>query len=94
MAEITAEGVASVLIPSPHVANNHQYYNAMELVKAGAAKMIEEKDLTKENLADMVNTLMKDTDTLHKMAELSRQQGKPRAAYDIYAWIKELVKGE
>lgn len=94
MAEITAEGVASVLIPSPHVANNHQYYNAMELVKAGAAKMIEEKDLTKENLADMVNNLMKDTETLHKMAELSRQQGKPRAAYDIYAWIKELVKGE
>ncbi len=37
LAELEAVGRASVLIPSPNVAENHQYYNALELEKAGAA---------------------------------------------------------
>ena len=45
LAELEAVGRAAVLIPSPNVAENHQYYNAMELQKAGAAVVIEEKDL-------------------------------------------------
>ena len=48
LAELEAVGRAAVLIPSPNVAENHQYYNAMELQKAGAAVVIEEKDLTGE----------------------------------------------
>ncbi len=43
LAELEAEGRAAILIPSPNVAENHQYYNAMELQKAGAAVVIEEK---------------------------------------------------
>ena len=41
LAELEAEGRAAILIPSPNVAENHQYYNAMELQKAGAAVVIE-----------------------------------------------------
>lgn len=92
MSELTALGVPSLLIPSPHVANNHQYYNAMELVKTGAARMIEEKDLTCDNLVSTVNALMHDQKTLEKMHTLALQQGKPRAAYAMVDWIKELVK--
>ena len=55
LAELEAEGRAAILIPSPNVAENHQYYNAMELQKAGAAVVIEEKDLTGEKLVSTVS---------------------------------------
>ena len=48
LAELEAMGRASVLIPSPMVAENHQYHNGMVLQNAGAATVIEEKDLTEE----------------------------------------------
>ena len=48
LAEIAAVGRASVLIPSPNVAENHQYHNAMQLQKLGAAVVVEEKELTGE----------------------------------------------
>ena len=54
LAELEAAGRAAILIPSPNVAENHQYYNAMELQKAGAALVIEEKDLTGEGLVEAV----------------------------------------
>lgn len=58
LSEIEAVGRASVLIPSPNVAENHQYHNAMTLVNVNAARVIEEKDLTREKLLDTVNELL------------------------------------
>ncbi len=52
LAELEAVGRASILIPSPNVAENHQYYNALELQKAGAAVVIEEKNLTGDGLVE------------------------------------------
>ena len=49
VSELQAQGKPAVLIPSPNVAENHQYYNAMTLVKKSAAKLIEEKDLTRDS---------------------------------------------
>lgn len=46
LTEIQAQGKASLLIPSPNVAENHQYHNAMALVSRNAAEILEEKDLT------------------------------------------------
>lgn len=60
LAEIEATGKASVLIPSPNVAENHQYHNAMALVKNDAAEIIEEKDLTPEVLTATVERLATD----------------------------------
>lgn len=70
--EIRALGKASILIPSPNVAENHQYYNAMELVNNDAAMIIEEKDLTGKKLLDMVNGLVKDPERLHSMEANAR----------------------
>ena len=50
LSELQAQGKASILIPSPNVAENHQYHNAMALVRRNAAVLIEEKDLTGELL--------------------------------------------
>lgn len=57
LSELQAAGRASILIPSPNVAENHQYHNAMVLVKSNAARILEEKDLTGEALTAMVQEL-------------------------------------
>ncbi len=65
LAELEAAGRASILIPSPNVSENHQYHNAMTLVNASAARVIEEKDLTDEKLLEVLNELL-DNQVLRK----------------------------
>ncbi len=93
MCEIGAIGCASILIPSPYVPNNHQFYNANELVQKDAAYMIEEKDLTASKLADTVNLLMHNESKRNEMKQKAFQQGKRDAAYEMISWMEELVNG-
>lgn len=60
LSEIEALGKASILIPSPYVAENHQYHNAMALVNRNAARILEEKDLTAESLKALIDELISD----------------------------------
>ena len=69
LAELKAAGRASILIPSPNVAENHQYHNAMVLENHGAAVVIEEKDLTGELLCQTVKELTEDPEKLRKLSE-------------------------
>ncbi|MDP4119428.1 MAG: undecaprenyldiphospho-muramoylpentapeptide beta-N-acetylglucosaminyltransferase, partial [Bacillota bacterium] len=55
LSELQAAGKPSILIPSPNVAENHQFHNAMAMVIEEAALIIEEKDLTNDSLAEMVD---------------------------------------
>lgn len=71
--EIRALGKASILIPSPNVAENHQYHNAMELVEHKAACMIEEKDLTGTALHSLVEELATAPERLREMEENARK---------------------
>lgn len=93
MSEITAIGCASILIPSPYVPNNHQFYNANELVKHEAAMMIEEKDLNAHILASAVNTLMKDDQARESMKKECFALGKRDAAEQLIVWMEELING-
>ena len=65
MSEVIALHVPTIFIPSPYVANNHQYYNALDLVKKKAALMIEEKDFNCRTLLSDIDKLLKD-DTIKK----------------------------
>ncbi len=67
--EIAALKKASILIPSPYVADNHQYYNAMSLVKLGAGDIIEEKDLNSKLLIEKVDRILKDRNKLSSIGE-------------------------
>ncbi len=69
LTELEAMGRGSILVPSPIVAGNHQYYNGMVLQKAGAAIVIEQKDLTSEWLIDTVKDLLDDRDKLKRLSE-------------------------
>jgi len=65
--EIAHSGKASVLIPSPNVTNNHQYYNAKVLADAGAAVLLSEESLKVGGLAAIVTELAADTEKIDEM---------------------------
>ena len=58
MSEVIALNVPTIFIPSPYVANNHQYYNALDLVNKKAALMIEEKEFTKDKMLKSIDKLL------------------------------------
>lgn len=91
MAEITALGTPSVLIPSPYVPNNHQLKNAQALEREGAAVVLEEKDLTANRLAGLVKSLLSDSVGRETISRNARRNGKPDAAYDMLKWLEELI---
>lgn len=91
-AEITALGTPSILIPSPYVAHNHQYYNASVLVDAKAAFMIEEKDLQPALLQKKIDHIMMNTTLRKEMHEHALALGKPDASARILAWCEALLK--
>lgn len=93
LAELTARGVPSILIPYPFAAENHQEFNAKELADAGAARMILNKDLTPEGLERLIKELIGDRALLKTMAEASKQLGRPQAAETIADMIIALSKG-
>ena len=92
LSEITSLGVASLIIPSPYVASNHQEYNARELCDKQAAMMILEKDLNKDVLLSTIDDLMADEKKLNELRNNAKKLGKPNASMDIYQLMKSLVK--
>ena len=92
LAELEAVGRAAVLIPSPNVAENHQYYNAMELQKAGAAVVIEEKDLTGEKLVQTVSEMLTQPGKLAEMGRNARSLSVDDSLDRITAALLKLVK--
>lgn len=69
LTEIAMMKKAAILIPSPNVADNHQYKNAKVLADAGAAMLIEEKELTEESITAAVEQLYSDKEAREKMEE-------------------------
>lgn len=92
MAEVTALGVPSILIPSPYVTNNHQEKNARGLERAGAAVVIVERDLTGDSLLQSLTGLLHDAQRWEQMRENSLTLGMPRAATDIVAQLRALSR--
>ena len=91
LGELQACGKPSILIPSPYVAENHQYHNALTLKKDGAAELIEEKDLTGQSLINMVDSLFADSDKLCKMATAAKENAIVDTNERIYKIIMELL---
>lgn len=92
LSEIQALGKAAILIPSPNVAENHQYYNAMAMVDRGAAEIIEEKDLTPELLISKVDSLAGNKVKLAKMSENARKMAILDSRERIYDVVHDVLK--
>ena len=91
LSEILALEIPSIIIPSPFVANNHQYYNALSLNNHNACIMIEEKDINVNILDESITKCLdKEYSSLliNNMKKLSINDSSTR----IYNTIKELIK--
>ena len=69
LAELSAVGVPSILIPSPNVTNNHQYKNAKHIADSGAAILIEEMNLSERTLLDAIRKLENDNQLRAEMSQ-------------------------
>ena len=91
LSEIIALEVPSVLIPSPYVANNHQYLNALDLVNKDAALMIEEKDLSDGVLVKKVDSLINDEIKIKEIKNNLRGMQIKDSASIIYDNLKRVI---
>ncbi|MFD1483722.1 undecaprenyldiphospho-muramoylpentapeptide beta-N-acetylglucosaminyltransferase [Lacticaseibacillus baoqingensis] len=90
IAELTALGIPSILIPSPNVTHNHQMINAQSLGKAGAALVIPEPDLD-ASFADTVIALMQDDARLIEMTRAAKSLGVPDASDRLIALMQAAI---
>jgi len=91
ISELQADGRASILIPSPNVTANHQFHNAMVLGRAGAAVVIEEKDLTDELLIEKVKEFADNPAKLDTLAQRAAETYVSDTADRIYKVIEGLI---
>ena len=94
IAEITAIGVPSILIPKTYTAENHQEYNARALEKEGAALVILEKDLNGRNLLKSIEEVIENKGRLKTMALNSKRLGNSDVEKKIYATMIALINAQ
>jgi UDP-N-acetylglucosamine--N-acetylmuramyl-(pentapeptide) pyrophosphoryl-undecaprenol N-acetylglucosamine transferase len=92
LSEIQALGKPSILIPSPNVTENHQYHNAMALVRKNAALIIEEKDLTGAVLTNAVTSLLGDENRLKEIGINARKMAVIDATSRICDIVESIMK--
>jgi UDP-N-acetylglucosamine--N-acetylmuramyl-(pentapeptide) pyrophosphoryl-undecaprenol N-acetylglucosamine transferase len=92
LAELAATARPAVLIPFPSAADDHQRKNALVLANAGAAELIEQRDLSAERLTQTVSSLLGDGARLARMSGAMRTFARPDAASVIVDRILELAK--
>jgi UDP-N-acetylglucosamine--N-acetylmuramyl-(pentapeptide) pyrophosphoryl-undecaprenol N-acetylglucosamine transferase len=93
IAELTAAGRPAVFVPLPTATDDHQRRNAEVLVAAGAAEVIEQKDLTGERLAERILALAGDAPRRVAMSDAARRLARPDAARVIADKVFELAAG-
>ena len=91
LAELEAAGRASILIPSPIVAGNHQYHNAMVLGKAGAAVVVEQKDASPKRIISEIEKLYNSPDTVAVMSQSAAKLHLSDTNERILAVIDKLI---
>lgn len=91
LSELEASGKASVLVPSPYVAENHQYHNAMVLVNHGAAFLIEEKAYDKEKFLEIIEDFWKHPEKLKDYGENAAKLAVLDTTKRIYDMIQTLL---
>jgi UDP-N-acetylglucosamine--N-acetylmuramyl-(pentapeptide) pyrophosphoryl-undecaprenol N-acetylglucosamine transferase len=94
LSEIIALNIPSILIPSPYVTNNHQHQNALELVNNNAAILIEEKNLTKENLVNEIDELINNKKKQDTIKSNLRHLFIDGSATKAYEEIKRIISGK
>ena len=93
-AELIAAGKASVMVPFPFAADDHQRNNAEALELAGAGRMILQQDLSGERLAREITTLVREPKMITEMEQAARKLARGDAAAAVVDIIEKMVGGK
>lgn len=91
IAELTAIGLPSILVPSPYVTENHQMKNAQELEKIKATRIIPEKDFSKDTLIPIIDEILSDPGLYKSMKLSTKSLGVANSATKVYQEIKKVI---
>ncbi len=91
LAELTACGKPSILVPYPYAADDHQRLNALAMQRQGAAQVILETQLSGTHLYEALRRLLTHPEDLRRQAAHSRRLGRPQAADEIVTACLQLV---
>ena len=83
--------MGNVNAPYPYATENHQEYNARVLANVGAAKIILDKELTKDNLNKTINQIISDRETLIQMSQKTEQVSIKNVEQKIYEEINKII---
>ena len=89
--ELIALQIPSIIIPSPNVANNHQYYNAIEMQENGVIFMMTEAEFTTSRLKEEVQDLLTNQIRREKMKKKMRDIPVMDSSSLIYKCIKDMI---
>ena len=92
LAELTAAGKPSILVPLPTATDDHQRRNALALVKQGAAKLVEQRELSGDRLAAEIHGLAGDEALRQRLANAARRMARPDAARVIVDRVLALAR--
>ena len=90
IAELALVGKPAILVPSPHVAEDHQTHNARSLTELGGAVLLTDQDV-RTKLGGQLNALLADPDTCATMGRAMRQAARPDAAAAVVDELEQLV---
>lgn len=91
-AELCVMGRPAILVPYPYAADNHQEYNAQQVVDRGGALLFKESELTAESLAEAILSLLGDAGRLREMGAHARAAALPEATANIVRECLALIK--
>lgn len=92
VAELAVQGLPAILVPYPHAPGDHQTLNAKELVDAGGALLVRDRDLMPSKVGSMIESILSDPGRLDQMCQSSLSVARPNAAQDLAAWVLELAE--
>lgn len=91
LSELAFYGLPSILVPYPFAAEDHQRINANVLVRSGAARMILDRDLNGEILANNIIEIIQNETALKQMSAAARKLAQPQAAENIANVLTEII---
>lgn len=94
VAELSAAGIASILVPFPFAIDDHQTANGEWLVSQGAAELYPQKILTAEILQERFMNFIAHPELLAQMAEAAKKAAKLHAAQECADICEEVVRGQ
>lgn len=92
LAELAAAGKASILIPYPHAADDHQRHNAEAMVSAGASRLVADDEWTGERMAREIGTILGATGRLEAMEDAALRLARPGAAQAVADQLESLAQ--